>query len=968
MLISVTTAYSQITDIKNPIIAWQFAQGYEDASGNSFGTEKTISSTTTHPNLEISVLKRGLGVGVPTGRVVRTFNGAFPNGGTKLDAKQNNRYFEFSVQARAGYNVSLTALRVMLRRTDPSPNTYRWAFSVNEHGKAANNMVFTEIGNSDVEHEEISPSGDLQPKIDLFAIEALQYVPVDSVITFRLYAWGATATDAPFAIGKSSNNVALAIDGVVTPLAMSTSLFAPWDTVIWADHYDQFGKITKPFQLSTDVDFAFRSSPWKPEFSTSYPFEVVTTPGIEINGNYLFEIVKSGIEINGNGVVIDIATTQQNQPLENLYSAGNSPWTNGVPISGVLYALPQQSGVKQTVIKNFTLKGFDRGIRLGNSGIAHPITIDNCAFARNRFALYTNGDNAIMQNCSMVENGYGAIYSGSKSNSNTFQNNIFRDNALTQNQPSYGDFIGDAFYNTNIINNTFLKPLVTNPALKHIGISIYRNAGEGNSLRTEIPNNIIIQNNRFEGYSMAVHVGSRMGRYPSYDISKEGRDYAFYNVIKNNDIIDCSIGIKLSTEGNTIDGNNFVSTNHPIVLHPVFFTLKNTTINNQANETVDIWYVKSDYSTIPNQSFLFDFHDDANELIPRNEKRVEVFSTIGTPAFTAVGGVNSNEFKLNPTPPADLLLDHRVGNPIVKRYGEFQQNLPGDEIVAIWDKKISRIRDVDYYSILIFDQYGTEINRCGRSEIGWSQLAVGYFIRTAGEMEIATVPKTAIDGKYPVYIFRRGFEEPTSILYPENTDPNIQISTDTNHHLVVTFGALPLSLLYFNGKLNSIDSSVTLTWQTTNEVNTKEFIIEKKADDTAFVALGTIRAANSAGNHNYLFIDNNVGSTVNYYRLRQVNGDDTYKYSEIITVEMQRNLIFNISPNPVENTLNITHKISGVNEKIKVFSADGRELIRYNVPLGSVKTSLNVSSLNSGIYILVYEGKKEKSALKFVKK
>lgn len=551
--------------------------------------------------------------------------------------------------------------------------------------------------------------------------------------------------------------------------------FEPWDKKTWTNHYDESGKIIKHFQITEDVYFAKRTSLWKPEFSP------------EFKSPYLFEIVKQGVEFNGNGVVIDIATEEQNQPLENLYTAGPKPWTSGSQINAIHYSLAEQAGTAATIIKNFTIRGFNRGIRLGNPGIAHPVVVENCTLARNIFALYTNGSNAIIQNCSLIENGYAAVYSGAKSNNNTFKQNTFRDNVLFQNQPSYGEFVGDAFYKTNLVDNTFARSLVPNSPFVHIGISIYRNAGEDKNLRTEIPHHIIIENNKFEGYSIAVHLASRMGRYPSYDISKEGRDYAFYNTIKNNDIIDCSIGIKINSEGNTIDGNRFSKTNYEMVLHPVFYTIKNTTINNQAKNTVYIWYVKSDYSDVPHQEYLFRFHDNANELIPRSQKRVEVFSTKGTPKFRAVGGLNNDELKLNPEPLEDLLWDYRLGSPVVRKYGEFQQNLPGDEIVAIWDKKTTRIRKQEYYNIMVFDQYGTEINRGARSEVGWSQIAVGYFIRTSGEMEIAAVPKSAINGKYPIYIFRRGYADPKKILHQDNTNPNIKISTDENHSLVVTF-------------------------------------------------------------------------------------------------------------------------------------------------------------------------------------
>lgn len=224
-----TVVYSQITTIENPILAWQFATGYSGvetgaSAPNTSGKEITVSSTTTDPNLEISILKRGTGVGVPTGNNVRTFNGNFPDGGTKVDALGNSRYYEFSIQAKEGYKVSLNTLVAVLRRVASSPNAYRWMYSVNEMGTADEDKSFTEIGAADVAHNATTAGGNVQPSIDMSVIPALQ--DVEEEITFRLYAWGATAADASFAIGKSNNNdgvspnnnIALAIAGTVVPL------------------------------------------------------------------------------------------------------------------------------------------------------------------------------------------------------------------------------------------------------------------------------------------------------------------------------------------------------------------------------------------------------------------------------------------------------------------------------------------------------------------------------------------------------------------------------------------------------------------------------------------------------------------------------------------------------------------------------------------------------------------------------
>ena len=427
--------------------------------------------------------------------------------------------------------------------------------------------------------------------------------------------------------------------------------------------------------------------------------------------------------------------------------------------------------------------GWKRGIKINGTGDKeqHRLIVENCVFTRNRIGFYTNGYNTLLKNCKLFENGYGAIYSGSRSRRNQFIDNVFRDNTLSQNQHSYGDFIGDTFFDSEISNNEFSKSQI-NTDQRRIGISMFRNMGESNNLREQMPHNNIISGNHFDGYSVAIHIGSRMGRDTRNDITDEGRDYAFYNLISDNTIENSTIGIKINTEGNTIRGNSFSNVKEEIVLQCVFFKLENTTINYQKNDEVKLWYVTEDYAQY---SDWFRFQDDLNGSIKKEEKLITVFSQRESPSFSQ----NQDEnFKLNPVKASgkNLLEDYRLGVPMATATGEFSLDLPGNEFVAIWDQPISRINEKDYYSILFFDKKGTEINRCGRSEVKWKEIAVGYFTKKDGEMEVAAIPAEAIDGKYPVYIFDRGFQVPKEIRFKDNENPDISISKSNRHKLEIS--------------------------------------------------------------------------------------------------------------------------------------------------------------------------------------
>jgi hypothetical protein len=547
--------------------------------------------------------------------------------------------------------------------------------------------------------------------------------------------------------------------------------FDPWNSDRWATWYNDKGELIRQFDVDTSVKFKSRKEPWLVKISEQF------------TNKSLFTIAKQGIEMDGNGLIMDVRTESQKLSLDELYALKKEPWTEGNELRGIFYNLPETAGIQPTQIKNFTFMGWKRGVKINGTGDQeqHRLIVENCVFARNRVGFYTNGYNTLMKNCRLYENGYGAIYSGSKSRRNQFIGNFFRDNTLSQHQHSYGDFIGDTFFDSEISNNEFAKSHIKSEQ-RRIGISMFRNMGESNNLREQMPHNNIIRGNQFDGYSVAIHIGARMGRDTRNDITEEGRDYAFYNLIDSNTIENSTIGIKINTEGNTVSRNVFTNVKEEIVLHSVFFSLENTTINHQKNAIVKLWYVLDDYAPYTD---WFKFQDDLNAGILADEKLISVFSSIESPEFLDNG---RNNFRLNPEKPlADsLLTNFRVGDPIVTGKGEFSLDLPGEEYVAIYNRPISRIGEKDYYSILFFDNKGIEINRCGRSEVKWKEIATGYFTKNKGEMEVAAIPAEAIDGKYPVYIFDRGFKTPKEIRFKDNEKPDITFDSNNKKVLTVT--------------------------------------------------------------------------------------------------------------------------------------------------------------------------------------
>jgi len=112
-------------------------------------------------------------------------------------------------------------------------------------------------------------------------------------------------------------------------------------------------------------------------------------------------------------------------------------------------------------------------------------------------------------------------------------------------------------------------------------------------------------------------------------------------------------------------------------------------------------------------------------------------------------------------------------------------------------------------------------------------------------------------------------------------------------------GTLPVSLLQFKGELQN--EQVLLNWSTATEINNSKFIIERTTDLSYWNEIGEVKGArNSTSINNYQFIDFSAPAGIVYYRLRQVDIDGQFTFSEVISINLNKDQV-TIAPNPFED-------------------------------------------------------------------
>ncbi|HEX8460608.1 MAG TPA: T9SS type A sorting domain-containing protein, partial [Segetibacter sp.] len=194
---------------------------------------------------------------------------------------------------------------------------------------------------------------------------------------------------------------------------------------------------------------------------------------------------------------------------------------------------------------------------------------------------------------------------------------------------------------------------------------------------------------------------------------------------------------------------------------------------------------------------------------------------------------------------------------------------------------------------------------------------------------------------------------------PDVIVDGLRIGT-TYEQLVV----LPLTLTSFKGSL--IDNNVKLNWTSTNEVNVKDFTIERSVNGRTFSSIGVVNALNR-NEASYSFSDKEIVEGVNYYRLKVTDKDGSFYRSKILSLNNAKGIKAEIFPNPAVDNITIKHSKATTSATIKIVNANGQTVKALTVPVGAVQTSIAVDKLVRGNYTVVYQNAEEQSAAKFLK-
>lgn len=163
---------------------------------------------------------------------------------------------------------------------------------------------------------------------------------------------------------------------------------------------------------------------------------------------------------------------------------------------------------------------------------------------------------------------------------------------------------------------------------------------------------------------------------------------------------------------------------------------------------------------------------------------------------------------------------------------------------------------------------------------------------------------------------------------------------------------VPVDLMHFGAVLGE-DKQVRINWTTASEINTSHFEVERSADGKLFNALNRVGAAGSKGIlTSYTSIDERP-QAINYYRLKMVDHDGTFKYSQTRIIKLEEQVASNavaLYPVPVVEQLTIAHKQTGIKE-VKLYGMWGQLFSTQRID-NQQATQLDMSKYGAGMYIV----------------
>lgn len=187
---------------------------------------------------------------------------------------------------------------------------------------------------------------------------------------------------------------------------------------------------------------------------------------------------------------------------------------------------------------------------------------------------------------------------------------------------------------------------------------------------------------------------------------------------------------------------------------------------------------------------------------------------------------------------------------------------------------------------------------------------------------------------------------------------NLTLYTGTNGAGIYKLNSvvLPVELVSFEANLSGND--VLLSWKTITEKNNQGFEIFRKTNDIEYVLIGFVEGSGTSTEpKNYFFRDKNIFNDDYTYRLKQIDFDGKFSFSDEINIAVNianEYALFQNYPNPFNPVTKIKFSVpSSETIQIKVYDILGKEIttiLNEYKQAGIYEVEFDATNLPSGVY------------------
>jgi len=279
-------------------------------------------------------------------------------------------------------------------------------------------------------------------------------------------------------------------------------------------------------------------------------------------------------------------------------------------------------------------------------------------------------------------------------------------------------------------------------------------------------------------------------------------------------------------------------------------------------------------------------------------------------------------------------------------------------------KIVAKIWIEGVFSFDAYNAFAVDVDKDGVEEIGLCVDQHFLILKFTGRpdqhsYELYYIKKNEMVGNYNVYygasMYDLTGDSNEEILINRQQENNGQLRLFTSIYRPSVI--VPVELTSFTVLLRG--NNVLLSWSTASELNNKGFEIERSSVNGQWSLVGFVEGhGTTSEQQNYYYKDSSLTSGKYSYRLKQIDYDGSFKYSQEIEIDLFSPLKYALEqnyPNPFNPTTTISYSIQKAGEvTLKVYDMLGIEvasLVNENQEAGNYSIEFNAAELPSGIYV-----------------